>query len=136
MASNLYNIFLKFFLKSKFNDEIKEKNVLFLQLAIIHFPHMIYSYITKKEDKVVIRDKYIYTINGYSKLMIVDDKKKHFCVNNSLWYWKWNSLEDFVQLKIGKCYKVSYYGYRIALLGIFPNIFFIFSENDEIQKKD
>ena len=58
--------------------------------------------------------------------MIVDTNGRHFNVNNSFWYWKWDAIEDWTNiLKEGKGQEViavSYYGYRIPFLGMFPNV--------------
>lgn len=55
--------------------------------------------------------------------MIIDTSNKHYCVNNSFWYWKWNSIEDYYNLKENKKINIRYYGFRIPLFGIFPNIY-------------
>ena len=57
--------------------------------------------------------------------MIVDETGKHYNVNNSLWYWKWNSIEDWHKLETNKPTTIQYYGYRIPLFGVFPNIFIL-----------
>jgi hypothetical protein len=54
--------------------------------------------------------------------MIVDTKGRHYNVNNSFWFWKWDSIEDWTNLKQDETLRVKYYGYRIPELGIFPNI--------------
>jgi hypothetical protein len=43
-------------------------------------------------------------------------------VNNSIWYWKWDSIEDWNKMLEGEKYGVGVYGVRIPVLGIFPNI--------------
>ena len=47
-----------------------------------------------KRKKLIIDKKYIYTKNALSEFMIVDKTGKHYNVNNSVWYWKWNSIEQ------------------------------------------
>ena len=56
--------------------------------------------------------------------MVIDDKGRHFNVNNSFWYWKWDAIEDWSNINVinNNKIRVSYYGYRIPILGIFPNI--------------
>ena len=54
--------------------------------------------------------------------MIVDNKGRHFNINNSLWYWKWDSLEDWSSIKNGDKISVRYYGWRVPIFGLFPNI--------------
>ena len=54
--------------------------------------------------------------------MVIDNKGRHFNVNNSMWYWKWDSIEDWHKIKNNNKINVKYYGLRIPVLGIFPNI--------------
>jgi hypothetical protein len=79
--------------------------------------HGCYAYGTKSTDAIKVSNTYMYTQNGFTQFMIIDKNGKHYNVNNSFWYWKWNSIEDWHKIEI-----VKYYGYRIPLLGIFPNI--------------
>ena len=71
--------------------------------------------------------------------MIVDDQGRHFNVNNSFWYWKWNAIEDWTNIKLDTTLVVRYYGYRIPFLGMFPNVVEVSanSENklEEIKEK-
>ena len=74
--------------------------------------------------------------------MIVDTNGRHFNVNNSFWYWKWDSIEDWTNiLKEGKGQEViavSYYGYRIPFLGMFPTVVEVSAnlENNLEEKKE
>jgi hypothetical protein len=54
--------------------------------------------------------------------MIIDKNGHHYNVNNSFWYWKWNSIEDCCQLETNNEIHIKYYGYRVPVFGIFPNI--------------
>ena len=67
--------------------------------------HSIYAYGTQKEKKLIIDKKYIYTNNALSEFMIVDKTGKHYNVNNSVWYWKWNSIEEWEFTSRIKLYK-------------------------------
>jgi hypothetical protein len=81
-----------------------------------------YALGTKKEANILISKKYKFDRNGFTEFMIIDENGKHYNVNNSLWYWKWNSIEDWHRLKIHKTINVQYYGIRYPFLGLFPNI--------------
>ena len=59
---------------------------------------------------------------GYTEFMVIDNKGRHFNVNNSFWYNKWNSLEDWHNIKENGEINIKYYGWRIPFLGLFPNI--------------
>lgn len=57
--------------------------------------------------------------------MIIDENGNHYNIINSVWYWKWNSIEDWAKLNENETKKVKIYGYRIHIFGIFPNIVYI-----------
>ena len=84
--------------------------------------HPLYAYGTQKEIQIEIDKTYTYTKNGYTDFMCIDKTGKHYNVNNSLWYWKWDSIEDWNKLNLDDKINIKYYGYRIPVLGFFPNI--------------
>jgi hypothetical protein len=86
--------------------------------------HGIYAYSTEEKDAIVVTKKYKMNRNGFTDFMVIDDKGRHFNVNNSLWYWKWDSIEDWhrIQEKSEEKLLIRYYGWRMPLLGLFPNI--------------
>lgn len=109
-------------------DLLIEKKVInteeiLIKIPMVLFPHGIYTYMTSKTENIKIKEKYLYTCNGFTRFMIIDENNRHFCVNNSFWYWKWNSIEDYFFIKENEFYSIRYYGFRIPLCGIFPNIF-------------
>jgi hypothetical protein len=85
--------------------------------------HAVYTYSSTKSSTIVIKDKYQFDRNGITEFMLIDETGKHYNINNSLWYWKWNSIEDWHKLEVNSHMRIKYYGYRIPLIGIFPNIF-------------
>jgi len=107
-------------------DEKTSKIIpIYLQMGLIGSilgGHSYYAYGTKSTDTIKVSNTYMYTQNGFTQFMIIDKNGKHYNVNNSFWYWKWNSIEDWHKIEIGEVINVKYYGYRIPLLGIFPNI--------------
>jgi hypothetical protein len=84
--------------------------------------HACYAYGTKSTDVIKVSNSYMYTQNGYTQFMIIDKSGKHYNVNNSFWYWKWNSIEDWHKINTADVIHVKYYGLRIPFLGMFPNI--------------
>jgi hypothetical protein len=63
--------------------------------------HACYAYGTQKTGIIHINLSYMYTQNGCTEFMIIDDNGKHYNVNNSFWYWKWNSIEDWHKINTG-----------------------------------
>ncbi len=92
--------------------------------------HLIYTLGTTHNETINIKHKYKFDTNGFTNFMVIDDNNKHYNVNNSLWYWKWDSIEDWNSIETNKTNEtnetnklsVKYYGLRIPFLGFFPNI--------------
>jgi len=91
--------------------------------------HCTYALGTVETKIVKIHQKYQFVRNGFTEFMIVDDNNKHYNVNNSLWYWKWDSIEDWHKLESNEDIVIKYYGWRVPLFGMFPNI--IMSKQDK-----
>ena len=120
MSNNLitlFNLLIK-------RNETSTLNIIKNKLYFFSIPHIIYVYGTSYNKDIFVIKKYKFYVNGITKFMIIDDENKHYCVNNSLWYWKWNSLEDWHKIQENRRIKIKLYGYRIPMFGMFPNIFY------------
>jgi hypothetical protein len=93
--------------------------------------HCSYSYFTQKNKYIEVSEKYTFDSNGFTNFMIVDTKNNHYKVGNNLWFWKWDSIEDWTSIKKGYAIPISYYGFRVPFLGFFPNVIDI---NDILTK--
>lgn len=102
--------------------EIAEEGGL-IPYGLIILSHFIYSIFTFRITKIKVMKKYNYNTYGFTNFMIVDANGKHYKVNNSLWYNKWDSIETYNDINIDDEITIKYYGYRIPILGLFPNIF-------------
>jgi hypothetical protein len=118
MSRNLFSILTS--LKIKWNNY-------YLIGPPIHFG---YSYFTQKNRNIMVSDKYTFDSNGFTNFMIVDTENNHYKVGNNLWFWKWDSIEDWSSIKKGTGLPISYYGFRVPFLGIFPNVVEINNIND------
>ena len=92
--------------------------------------HCAYALGSVKNKIIKIDKKYKFNRNGFTEFMITDNNGKHYNVTNSLWYWKWDSLEDWHKLEPNKEIVIKYYGWRYPLFGMFPNI--IMSKQDDV----
>jgi hypothetical protein len=110
--------------ESKSNITSNELALRFGILSTVLAGHGIYAYSTEEKDAIVVTKKYKMNRNGFTDFMVIDDKGRHFNVNNSLWYWKWDSIEDWhrIQEKSEEKLLIKYYGWRMPILGLFPNI--------------
>jgi hypothetical protein len=92
----------------------------------ITYIHGTFALATNEIEEICVAKKYKYVSNGFTNFMIVDTNGRHFNVNNSFWYWKWDAIEDWTNIlkecKGQEVIAVSYYGYRIPFLGMFPNV--------------
>jgi len=105
--------------------------VSFAGVPFIMLPHGVYAYSTHQNRPIETKEKYMFSQHGYSKYMVVDSKNMHYCVNNSFWYFKYDSLEDWNSIQPSQTLFVKMYGIRIPWLGIFPNIVGIYSKDGE-----
>ena len=124
MSRNLFSMFIN--LKLKWNNY-------YLIGPPIHFG---YSYFTQKNRNIEVSEKYTFDSNGFTNFMIVDTENKHYKIGNNLWFWKWDSIEDWSSIKKGTRLPVLYYGFRVPFLGIFPNVIDINNINNNIMDKN
>lgn len=124
----LYNLFPFFKSLVKPGTNKCSPNILTLlgTSIVLTYGHGVFALGTNKIEEICVTKKYKYVSNGYTNFMIVDDNGRHFNINNSFWYWKWDAIEDWTNVqpyneKDNKIV-VSYYGYRIPFLGLFPNV--------------
>ena len=91
-------------------------------LSLLLAGHICYAIGTKEEKDIFVTKKYKFDRNGFTEFMVVDINGKHYNINNSLWYWKWDSIEDWSSIKEYSTLKAKFYGWRVPVFGIFPNI--------------
>jgi hypothetical protein len=104
------------------NDSIDDAIIKMLYFSILCSGHLVYATTTKKNEEITVSNKYTMVRNGFTDFMVIDNHGRHFNVNNSIWFNKWDSIEDWNKINEKKSYNVKYYGWRMPLLGIFPNI--------------
>ena len=93
-----------------------------IALGFIGAGHAMYALGTGTEEEIPITRKYAMVRHGFTEFMVVDSRGRHFNVNNSLWYWKWDSVEEWYRIQEGETRRVRMYGWRSPLWGMFPNI--------------
>lgn len=81
-----------------------------------------YTYGTTATKQIVVTSKYKFDRRGYTDFMVVDKEGNHYSVNNSLWFFKWTSIEDWHSIQENVPMNVKYFGWRVPFLGGFPNI--------------
>ena len=110
MSRSGFNIFFKQLLKSK--DPV----IVFITGTSMISCNFLYAIFTREEKEIIVKKKYNFDRSGFTDFMIIDSNGKHHNLNNSLWYWKWHSIKEEQKLN------TLTYGWRLPILGLFPNI--------------
>jgi hypothetical protein len=94
--------------------------VLYLLISII------YVYSTQFEKTITISEKYNIASGAGKGLTInnsvMDEKYNVYKVSNSLYMLHFTSAELMMKIEKGKTYTVKGYGWRVPILGWYPNI--------------
>ncbi len=116
IISNLYNVF---------TIENNKENIwrIFMKIGIIVVPMSFYVYASTNTRRIRIKRKYKYVKSGMTSFMIIDMDENHYSLNNSIWFWKWDAIEDWYSLDNEREINIKFYGYRIPILSLFPNIY-------------
>ena len=99
--------------------------------SAISITHCGFALVTQDGNRITVKSKYQFDRHGFTEFMIVDKEGKHYNVNNSLWFFKWDSIEDWHSIEEGKQLDIKYYGFRIPFIGTFPNIVRINKVNNQ-----
>jgi hypothetical protein len=128
MSRTFFNIFFKQLLKS--NDPV----IVFTTGVSMIGCNFLYAIFTREEKEIIVKKKYQFDRSGFTDFMVIDSNGKHYNLNNSLWYWKWNSIEDWHSIKEEQKLNTLTYGWRLPILGLFPNI--VSCQNNKNTKID
>jgi hypothetical protein len=128
MSRTFFNIIFKNLLKS--NNPV----VLLTTSVTMISSNFFYAILTREEKEIIVKKKYKFDRSGFTEFMIIDSNDKHYNLNNSLWYWKWDSIEDWYSIKEEQKLNTLTYGWRLPILGMFPNI--VSSQYNKSNKND
>ena len=128
MSRTFFNIIFKNLLKSK------NPVILLTTSATMISSNFFYAILTREEKEIIVKKKYKFDRSGFTEFMIIDSNDKHYNLNNSLWYWKWDSIEDWYSIKEEQKLNTLTYGWRLTILGMFPNI--VSSKYNKSNKND
>lgn len=127
MSRTFFNTFFKLLLKSD------EPPIVFTTGVSMISCNFLYAIFTREEKEITVKKKYKFNRNGFTDFMVIDSNGKHYNLNNSLWYWKWDSIEDWHSIKEEQKLNTLTYGLRLPILGLFPNI--VSCQNKKIEKQ-
>lgn len=111
------------------NNLTKFQYVIILVISFITI-HVIYVYSTRFERTITIKDKHTFSTEGnvYSKYStaikntVSDENGIIYEISSSFPLLHFRAAEILLNIEKNKKYKISGYGWRIPILGIFPNI--------------
>ena len=116
MSRSGFNTFFRLLLKSN------EQAIVFTTGVSMISCNFLYAIFTREEKEIIVKKKYKFDRSGFTDFMVIDSNGKHYNLNNSLWYWKWDSIEDWHSIKEQQKLNTLTYGLRVPILGLFPNI--------------
>jgi ssDNA-specific exonuclease RecJ len=81
----------------------------------------IYAYGTRFEKTIKVKE--VNSLRSkYGTNTVADHEGNVYSVSNSIFYGVFNSIELYTKFDAEKSYQITGYGYRIPILGMFPNI--------------
>jgi hypothetical protein len=103
--------------------EIYKQNKPFIFLVVLFLvTSMVYSYFTVFEKIITVKEKDSMRTGKYGKNIISDTDGNVYTIENSIFYDFFTAMELFTKIEQNQSYKVKGFGYRIPILGIYPNI--------------
>lgn len=97
--------------------------IFLLNIVIIILFRPIYFYSTKFEETITIKEKYQRVVGRTMKYLIVSENDTSYNISNVWWKGDFNKADDWVELKVGKTYKIHGFGKRLPFLSWFRNIY-------------
>lgn len=97
--------------------------IIFRYLFIIIFITFIFNiilYFVSVFSKEITVNK-VYDIRR--TLMFEDSNNNSYIVSNVWYLGRFNSMEEWNKLEVGKKYRIKGFGYRIGFLGMYPRIY-------------
>ena len=83
---------------------------------------MMYSYFTSFEKIITVKEKDSMKTGKYGKNIVSDTDGNVYTIENSIFYDFFTAMELFTKIELNQAYKIKGFGYRIPILGIYPNI--------------
>jgi len=81
------------------------------------------TYLTQFEKTITIDEKFAYGQRNGNSQSVSDKDNNVYEIRNSMLLFHFTSAEVFNSLDINSTYKVKGYGFRVPVLGMFPNIY-------------
>lgn len=103
--------------------EIYKQNKRFIFLVVFFLvTSIVYSYFTSFEKIITVKEKDSVRTGKYGKNIVSDTDGNVYTIENSILYDFFTAMELFTEIELNQSYKVKGFGYRIPILGVYPNI--------------
>jgi len=86
------------------------------------FVRPIIFYTTQFTEVITIKDKHQLHKRDSTKYLVVNENDTIYNLVNVWWKGDFDKSDDWVQMKIGKTYKIQGYGFRFPMLSWYKNI--------------
>jgi len=109
-------------MKKKNDTNIYTYKIIFIIIAIIIIFQMIYAYSTKTNKIITIKNLNYFRSSNKGYNLILDTNNNTYQITNSTYYLFFTSAELYQELEINKTYNITYYGFRIPFMSMYPII--------------
>ena len=109
-------------MKSNIVEIYKEHKRFIFLVVFFLVTGMAYSYFTSFEKTITVKEKDSMKSGKYGKNIVSDTDGNVYTIENSIFYDFFTAMELFTKIELNQSYKVKGFGYRIPILGIYPNI--------------
>jgi len=109
-------------MKSVIIDIYKENKRPIVLIVFFLATSMVYSYFTSFEKIITVKEKDSVITGKYGKNIVSDTDENVYTIENSLFYNFFTAMELFTKIETNQAYKVKGFGFRIPMLGVYPNI--------------
>lgn len=90
--------------------------------AVIILVNVIYVYSTRFERTITVKEKHEYATGKYMRNTILDENSNAYQVSSSIPLLHFTDAETWLHLEKNNKYTISGYGWRVPILGMYPNI--------------
>lgn len=102
------------------------EGIIVVILVIFIVMPLFLSYCSTKTYNVIVTGKVVENYNGKFKYLVFaklkNDEAKTFCIEDSFLKKRWNALEVYNNIKVGKAYKIKVIGCNILSLDKYEDI--------------
>lgn len=93
-----------------------------LLLAILLLIQIVYVYLTRFVRTITVKEKHEFSTGKHIRNTVSDEKGNVYQIQSSLPLLHFSEAEIWLKVEKNKKYTISAYGWRIPILGLYPNI--------------